>query len=441
MAIAAARAPMPPRAASAPMRWLRRLIVAVGIGAAIAIIFRLYELLTKPRLKEMESDDPIAQHPNAIARQPRRPSQDLISLSSRSLLSDKGADSHRSDESEPKPAAYVAFVSHVKAEAAMEARFLKTELESMFGRCVFLDSDDLRDLSRLVDHVTESSCIIVVQTESVLTRPFCLLELSAAVREGVPIIGVTIEGRANRYSFEESNDFLMHLDTELDLRTPGASETLAKFGIEDLRDLAYRLSSTVPLIISVSLNVGGSSNMLKAAVADLADAMKEATMPQRVPFDEWLRLRAKKDKERLQPEQPACDEGGADTQRRRVAGGGLLERAKTEPALLSVAFLLQGVSAGAVSARHMREDAGTLTPSNPDRNRNPNLDPLPNPPQASSATSPRRRSKPCCAASTPTAHGPPRACRRSSLTLALTISMTVIVNPNPSAEQALLAVT
>ena len=50
MAIAA----MPPRAASAPMRWLRRLIVAVGIGAAIAIIFRLYELLTKPRLKEME---------------------------------------------------------------------------------------------------------------------------------------------------------------------------------------------------------------------------------------------------------------------------------------------------------------------------------------------------------------------------------------------------
>ena len=354
------------------MRWLRRLIVAVGIGAAIAIIFRLYELLTKPRLKEMiseaaapacESDDPKGR---ALARHPRRPSQDLISLSSRSLLSDKGADSHRSDESEQKTAVYVAFVSHVKAEAAMEARFLKTELESMFGRCVFLDSDDLRDLSRLVDHVNESSCIIVVQTESVLTRPFCLLELSAAVREGVPIIGVTIEGRANRYSFEESNDFLMHLDTELDLRNPGASETLAKFGIEDLRDLAYRLSSTVPLIISVSLNVGGSSNMLKAAVADLADAMKEATMPQRVPFDEWLRLRAKKDKEKeLQPEQPACDEGGADTQRRRVAGGGLLERAKTEPALLSVAFLLQGVSAGAVSARHMREDAGTLNPSNP----------------------------------------------------------------------------
>ena len=165
-------------------------------------------------------------------------------------------------------------------------------------------------------------------------------------------------------------------------------------------------------------------------------------MPQRVPFDEWLRLRAKKDKEKgLQPEQPAYDEGGADKQRRRVAGGGLLERAKTEPALLSVAVLLQGVSAGAVSARHMREDAGTLTPSNPDRNRNPNLDPLPNPPQASSATSQRRRSRPCCAASTPAAHGPPRACRRSSLTLALTISMTVIVNPNPSAEQALLAVT
>ena len=42
---------------------------------------------------------------------------------------------------------YFAFVSHMKAEAAMEARFLQIELEALKeDELVFLDSDDLRDL-------------------------------------------------------------------------------------------------------------------------------------------------------------------------------------------------------------------------------------------------------------------------------------------------------
>ena len=46
--------------------------------------------------------------------------------------------------------AYSAFVSHYKAEAAMEARYLQGELEAALpGRRVFLDSDDLHDLRLL----------------------------------------------------------------------------------------------------------------------------------------------------------------------------------------------------------------------------------------------------------------------------------------------------
>lgn len=46
-------------------------------------------------------------------------------------------------------ATYGCFLSHFKAEAAMEARFLQTELESLLGKPCFLDSDDLRDLRLL----------------------------------------------------------------------------------------------------------------------------------------------------------------------------------------------------------------------------------------------------------------------------------------------------
>jgi hypothetical protein len=51
---------------------------------------------------------------------------------------------------------FAAFVSHAKADAAMEARYLQTELESALGEACFLDSDDLRDLDALTEHVRES---------------------------------------------------------------------------------------------------------------------------------------------------------------------------------------------------------------------------------------------------------------------------------------------
>ena len=52
-----------------------------------------------------------------------------------------------------KSAGFRAFISHMKLEGAMEARFLQTELESHLKEHCFLDSDDLRDLSLLLKHV------------------------------------------------------------------------------------------------------------------------------------------------------------------------------------------------------------------------------------------------------------------------------------------------
>ena len=68
---------------------------------------------------------------------------------------------------------YAAFVSHMKAETAMEARFIQTELEALIGERCFLDSDDLKDLAQLTAHVRASRAVLLIQSKSVLTRPWC----------------------------------------------------------------------------------------------------------------------------------------------------------------------------------------------------------------------------------------------------------------------------
>ena len=78
----------------------------------------------------------------------------------------------------------------------MEARFLKGALEEQLGKRVFLDSDDLRDLGDLLDHVRDSEAVVLLQSQSVLTRPWCLLELAAAMDAGVPVVGVSLQNHA-----------------------------------------------------------------------------------------------------------------------------------------------------------------------------------------------------------------------------------------------------
>ena len=40
---------------------------------------------------------------------------------------------------------------------------------------VFLDSDNLTDLRQLLVHVRESDCLVLMHTQGVLSRPWCLL--------------------------------------------------------------------------------------------------------------------------------------------------------------------------------------------------------------------------------------------------------------------------
>ena len=99
----------------------------------------------------------------------------------------------------------------------MEARFLMEKLEAELGKEVFLDSDDLKvgllsrqrihsndicalsqDLRKLLDHVRASDALVVLQSSEVLHRPWCILEMFAAIQAGVPIVCIAVSGKVCR---------------------------------------------------------------------------------------------------------------------------------------------------------------------------------------------------------------------------------------------------
>ena len=182
---------------------------------------------------------------------------------------------------------FAAFLSHFKIEAATEARWLQQELEAVLGERCFLDSDDLMDLSRLQEHVRESNCILLLQTRSVLTRPWCLIELMTAIESRVPIVGVSITSGQSPYDFAESTHFMTHLDKLLD---PDTRAKLLALGA-DTTDMAYLLANTLPNIISVPLNMNESRTVLSARVADIVRAMGRAALPVLPDKDKWLASR------------------------------------------------------------------------------------------------------------------------------------------------------
>ena len=102
---------------------------------------------------------------------------------------------------------YAAFLSHYKKEAAADARLMKDKLTDALGVPSFLDSDDLSDLRSLCDEVTKSDVLILFLTRDLLTRPWCLVELHAALTNDIPIVAVRVAG-AFPYDFEDAQKFL-----------------------------------------------------------------------------------------------------------------------------------------------------------------------------------------------------------------------------------------
>jgi hypothetical protein len=168
---------------------------------------------------------------------------------------------------------YACFISHYKKSSAMEARFLKDNMQRLLGKECFLDSDDLRDLAGLPGHVRDSDVLVVLQSADVFERPWCLLEMLAAIDEDIPMVAVSVAGSG--YDFATVFNFLNHLDTMLDEVNPGACDLLRHHGVQPI-DAAYKLSSTIPSIISLPFNASASTNAIQASLLDITMAMGTA---------------------------------------------------------------------------------------------------------------------------------------------------------------------
>ena len=130
---------------------------------------------------------------------------------------------------------YAAFLSHYKIEAGSSASLLHEalvrSLPGVHESDVFLDSNNLRDLNKLEDHVRESDVLILLLTEKVLSRPACLLELYAAATHNVPIIVLRCEGPSCSQA-DELPKILSDLPAHL--RLHGQSQILDDSGLIDL---------------------------------------------------------------------------------------------------------------------------------------------------------------------------------------------------------------
>jgi len=204
------------------------------------------------------------------------------------------------------------FVSYYRDEAGLDARLLHTALELRLGKPCFLDAscasnllgEGLDEIRGIIAHgMKRSRALVLLQTKSVLTRPFVLLEIFTALELKIPIITVNIseEGHpGDGYDFEKAKAFLVDLETQLEAANPGAVECIKTYlsdrpvGPEGTPDalapkadfprLQEVLSKFLPNVISIALSPDGTENHWRAVVQDIIDkiSMVKTRKPRRV---------------------------------------------------------------------------------------------------------------------------------------------------------------
>ena len=175
---------------------------------------------------------------------------------------------------------FACFLSHFKAESGSDARYLRDLLQRMLGCPVFLDSSDLTDLRALfTDGVHRSDVLVLLATEKLLTRPWCILELWEAVKKQIPVVIMEVRGRG--WDVADACHLLENLDTELPLRNPGALEEVQKYVGSDkpLAEVTAAMRAAIEEADqhAVSWTPHGTDNQVLAAALDLSDAMAAVT--------------------------------------------------------------------------------------------------------------------------------------------------------------------
>ena len=176
---------------------------------------------------------------------------------------------------------YAAFVSHFKAQAGTEARLLKLECVHLLGvdsDKIFLDSDNLADLRSLKTSVMESDALVLLNTENVLSRPWCLVELNTALEHSVPIIVLHVE---NSYSSDQEAMMaaLDDLPAYLAQHNPGAAEALRAVDVS-AEQLGPALRESMAHSSSFKFNPHSSSALIEAQVKAVCQEIAAVAWPE-----------------------------------------------------------------------------------------------------------------------------------------------------------------
>eukprot|EP00966_Prymnesium_polylepis_P027704 640558-Prymnesium_polylepis.1 len=179
---------------------------------------------------------------------------------------------------------YAAFISYHRAEAGSDARFLQGRLHELLGRPAFTDADATANEDEhgiLVNGVKCSEALVLLQTASVLTSPWVLLEICVAVKNNIPLVPVLVTGRG--YDYDTAREILRDLPNELERRNPGSlaqlTQQLRRLNayerlIISVKDVQQLLSDTVPNKIFVHFNPTGTDSQVFAAVRDIHDKLQ-----------------------------------------------------------------------------------------------------------------------------------------------------------------------
>lgn len=125
----------------------------------------------------------------------------------------KGREEDGTDEGTlESPDTHYIFLSHYKMQAGTEATLMAGELlkmiqEDLFNPAcdhrhpVFIDSEALEDLKELRYHVAQTHNLVVLLTPGIFSRPWCLVEIVTAVRNGVAILPVEVQRLGLKFEY------------------------------------------------------------------------------------------------------------------------------------------------------------------------------------------------------------------------------------------------
>eukprot|EP00930_Biecheleria_cincta_P030623 TRINITY_DN21206_c0_g1_i1.p1 TRINITY_DN21206_c0_g1~~TRINITY_DN21206_c0_g1_i1.p1 ORF type:complete len:1018 (+),score=142.81 TRINITY_DN21206_c0_g1_i1:53-3055(+) len=175
---------------------------------------------------------------------------------------------------EAADAGHLMFISHYKVEAGTEAVLMHEAIHrilavrhGVYSASVFLDTENLDDLGKLHHHVAATRNFLFLLSPSLLHRPWCLVELVLAVRNGVQIVPVEIQRPGMQFKYPDekfyarlrAGDSLSHSDLLI-----LASENIE---LEELEDAIRRVFE----LIAVPFSPHKSASVRDAEVATVLE--------------------------------------------------------------------------------------------------------------------------------------------------------------------------